>query len=67
MIYRCKKELVSVNYKTVVSALQQTEPDVLKAVLIPLADSQYELKVKVSLEYLNAIEEGFLFSGEKIA
>jgi len=56
MTYTTKKELTNVSYKTVLSALRESEPDIIKAVLIPLVDHEYELKIKVSLEYLNEIE-----------
>ena len=53
--YVSEQELVNVSYKTVVTALKESELEIIKAVLIPLVNTEFELKIKVSLEYLNEI------------
>ena len=61
--YVSEQELVNVSYKTVVTALKESELEIIKAVLIPLVNTEFELKIKVSLEYLNEIQEFFHFKG----
>jgi NACalpha-BTF3-like transcription factor len=41
MHYTTQQELANVSYKTVVTALKESEPNIIKAALIPLADSEF--------------------------